>query len=156
MLPWINAGASFQTGIATGKFQGVMSPTTPSGRRRVYSRWSGTEGSYSSPIGRHAWAAANPERKALFDRLQARELPADLADECRAMLWRDAGVDPDDPATWTKPVIRLGMYGQPPFRAAANTPLLQFAYDQLVGRGRWVPPQALGTRRIWQFDLPVV
>ena len=27
-----------------------------------------------------AWAAANPERKALFDRLQARELPADLAD----------------------------------------------------------------------------
>lgn len=27
-----------------------------------------------------AWATANPERKALFDRLQARELPADLAD----------------------------------------------------------------------------
>nr|WP_218853221.1 transketolase [Microbacterium immunditiarum] len=27
-----------------------------------------------------AWAAANPERKALFDRLQARELPADIAD----------------------------------------------------------------------------
>jgi len=27
-----------------------------------------------------AWAQANPERKALFDRLQARELPADLAD----------------------------------------------------------------------------
>ena len=27
-----------------------------------------------------AWAAANPERKALFDRLQARELPEDIAD----------------------------------------------------------------------------
>ena len=27
-----------------------------------------------------AWAEANPERKALFDRLQARELPADLAE----------------------------------------------------------------------------
>ncbi len=27
-----------------------------------------------------AWAAANPERKALLDRLQARELPADVAD----------------------------------------------------------------------------
>ncbi len=27
-----------------------------------------------------AWAAANPERKALWDRLQARELPADVAD----------------------------------------------------------------------------
>ena len=29
------AGASFQTGIAIGKFHGVISPTTPSGRRIV-------------------------------------------------------------------------------------------------------------------------
>ena len=77
----------------------------------------------------------------------------DLADECRAILWRDTGVDPDDPATWTKPVIRLGMYGQPSFRAAANTPLLHLAYDQLVGRGRWSPPQALGTFPV-RFPLP--
>jgi hypothetical protein len=34
----MRAGASFQTGIAIGKFQGVINPTTPSGRRRVYSR----------------------------------------------------------------------------------------------------------------------
>ena len=47
--------------------------------------------------------------------------PADLADECRAILWRDTGVSPDDPTTWTRPVIRLGHYAQPPFRAAANT-----------------------------------
>ena len=70
---------------------------------------------------------------------------ADLADECRAILWRDTGVNPDDPSTWTRPVIRLGQYGQPPFRAAANTDVLHGAYDQLVGAGRWVPPQALGT-----------
>ena len=69
----------------------------------------------------------------------------ELADECRAILWKDTGVNPDDPATWTKPVIRLGHYGQPPFRAAANTDLLHAAYDQLVGKGRWLPPQALGT-----------
>lgn len=68
-----------------------------------------------------------------------------LADECRSILWRDTGVSPDDPSTWTKPVIRLGMYAQPPFRAAANTPLLQGAYDQLAGEGRWLAPQALGT-----------
>ena len=69
----------------------------------------------------------------------------EIADECRAILWRDTGVDPADPSTWTKPVIRLGMYAQPPFRAAANTELLHGAYDQLAGKGRWLPPQALGT-----------
>jgi hypothetical protein len=69
----------------------------------------------------------------------------ELADECRAILWKDTGVNPDDPSTWTKPVIRLGHYGQLPFRAAANTPLLHLAYDQLAGKGRWVPPQTLGT-----------
>ena len=31
-----------------------------------------------------AWAAANPERKALFDRLQARELPDGIARRCRS------------------------------------------------------------------------
>jgi hypothetical protein len=71
--------------------------------------------------------------------------PAQVAEECRTILWRDTGVDPNDPTTWTRPVIRLGMYAQPPFRAAANTELLHGAYDQLVGRGRWLPPQALGT-----------
>lgn len=70
---------------------------------------------------------------------------AEIADECRAILWKDTGANPDDPSTWTRPVIRLGHYAQPPFRAAANTPLLHLAYDQLVGKGRWVPPQALGT-----------
>jgi hypothetical protein len=69
----------------------------------------------------------------------------EIAGECRAILWRDTGVDPADSSTWTRPVIRLGMYAQPPFRAAANSELLHGAYDQLVGKGRWLPPQALGT-----------
>ncbi len=71
--------------------------------------------------------------------------PRALADRCRAQLWRDTGCDPDDRSTWTKPVIRLGMYGQPEFREAANTEPLGQAYDQLVGPGRWQPPGALGT-----------
>ncbi len=37
-----------------------------------------------------------------------RAFPRDLADEGREILWRDTGCDPHDPATWTKPVIRLG------------------------------------------------
>jgi hypothetical protein len=68
-----------------------------------------------------------------------------IADECRAVLWRDTGCDPDDPASWTKPVVRLGHYPGGPFAAAANTPVLHAAFDQLVGPGRWVPQGGLGT-----------
>ncbi|MDC0717279.1 phytanoyl-CoA dioxygenase family protein [Nannocystis bainbridge] len=71
--------------------------------------------------------------------------PHELADEARAILWRDTGCDPDDPTTWSRPVIRLGMYGQPPFVAAANTAVLRDAFDRLVGRGRWSPCGMLGT-----------
>ena len=70
---------------------------------------------------------------------------ADLAAQGRAILWRDTGCDPDDPSSWTKPVVRLGGYYDPPFREAANTPRLHAAYDQLVGQGRWIAPHGLGT-----------
>ena len=71
--------------------------------------------------------------------------PRRLADEARAILWRDTGCDPDDPATWTRPVIRLNQYGQEPFVQAANTPVLHRAFDRLVGPARWVPRATLGT-----------
>jgi len=71
--------------------------------------------------------------------------PQELAEQGRAILWKDTGCDPDNPATWTKPVIRLGGYSDLPFREAANTPILQSAYDQIVGPNRWAPPQGLGT-----------
>ena len=68
-----------------------------------------------------------------------------LADAARAILWRDTGCDPDDRRTWTKPVIRLGDYADPPFAAAANSPALLAAFDRLVGVGRWRPRGSLGT-----------
>jgi hypothetical protein len=71
--------------------------------------------------------------------------PRELADQGRAILWRDTGCDPNDPTTWTQPVIRLGYYGQEPFRKAVNTPVLHAAFDQLVGKGRWRPRADLGT-----------
>jgi Phytanoyl-CoA dioxygenase (PhyH) len=71
--------------------------------------------------------------------------PRHLADEARAILWRDTGCHPDDPGTWTKPVVRLGMYTQPPFLASSNTPILHAAYDHLVGAGRWERRGAMGT-----------
>ena len=41
VLPQMSAGNSFQAGIATGKFQGVMMPTTPMGRRIAIANLSG-------------------------------------------------------------------------------------------------------------------
>jgi hypothetical protein len=67
------------------------------------------------------------------------------AGEARAILWKATGCDPDDRSTWTRPVIRLDRFSQAPFREAANTPVLHRAFDQLVGRGRWLPCGALGT-----------
>lgn len=71
--------------------------------------------------------------------------PAEMAVEARSILWRAMDLDPHDPASWTKPVVRLDHFGQSPFREAANTPRLHRAFDQLVGTGRWLPCQAVGT-----------
>jgi phytanoyl-CoA dioxygenase PhyH len=79
-----------------------------------------------------------------FLRLE-RAFPRHLAQECRDLLWRDTGCDPDDPRTWIRPVVRLGDYAQEPFRRAANTECLHSAFDALVGPGRWVPRPSLGT-----------
>jgi Phytanoyl-CoA dioxygenase (PhyH) len=67
------------------------------------------------------------------------------ADQARDILWQATGCDPDDRSTWTRPVIRLDQFGQAPFREAANTPVLHQAFDQLVGRERWLPRGTLGT-----------
>ena len=56
-------------------------------------------------------------------------VPREIADTGRAALWGAIGCDPHDPATWTRPVIRIGpsndQHGDQPlsFRAAANTPI---------------------------------
>lgn len=71
--------------------------------------------------------------------------PRALADEGRELLWRDTGCDPDDRATWVRPVVRLGDYSQEPFRRAVNTSVLHAAFDRLVGVGRWMPRGSLGT-----------
>ncbi|MFD1140103.1 phytanoyl-CoA dioxygenase family protein [Larkinella insperata] len=71
--------------------------------------------------------------------------PAETALEARTILWRDMDADPDNPATWTQPVVRLGMYSQEPFVRAANTAVLHRAFDQLAGPGRWLPCRSMGT-----------
>lgn len=71
--------------------------------------------------------------------------PRVIAEQVQTVLWRDTGCNPDDPATWTRPVIRLGNYSSPPFAAAADTPRLHDAFDQLIGPGRWLALGSLGT-----------
>ena len=76
------------------------------------------------------------------------------AEQGRAILWRHTGCDPDDPTTWTQPVIRLGLFADTPFVEAANTKALHEAFDQLVGRGRWLPRVNLGTFPV-RFPSPM-
>lgn len=79
-----------------------------------------------------------------FLRLDAAFSPA-TAEAARAILWRDIAADPDDPRTWTRPVVRLGEHGEPPFAEAIGSPALAEACDRLVGPGRWAPRRSLGT-----------
>lgn len=74
-----------------------------------------------------------------------RAFPRELADACRALLWSRLECSPTDPRTWNKPVVRLGLFSDPPFVAAANTPALVEAFDALVGKKRWLPCGAVGT-----------
>ena len=69
----------------------------------------------------------------------------ELAPQGRDELWAAMGLSPDRPESWTQPVVRLGWMSSPPFVAAGHTPRLHRAYDALVGEGRWLRPQGLGT-----------
>ncbi len=82
--------------------------------------------------------------------------PRELAEAARAIFWKDLGAHgcvPDDPATWTQPVIRLGMYEQKEVLACANTPVLHAAFDQLAGPGNWWPCMSMGTLPV-RFPSP--
>jgi Phytanoyl-CoA dioxygenase (PhyH) len=79
--------------------------------------------------------------------------PRSVADECASILYAEAGVDPDDPTTWTEPVVRLGGHAEPPFGEAAMAPALTAAYDRLVGPGRYHQVPGLGTFPI-RFPVP--
>ena len=66
--------------------------------------------------------------------------PAVLAEAARTILWRDIGCDPVNPATWTRPVARLGMYSDPPF---SRRPTRQHCCKPTTS----LPAKAAGCRR---------
>lgn len=69
----------------------------------------------------------------------------EVADAVLEILWKDLPYDRSNPSTWTEPVIRLGMYSQEPFVNSVNTPKLHNAFDQLVGKDKWIPCRSVGT-----------
>jgi len=75
----------------------------------------------------------------------AHAFPTEIADECRTILWKATQCDPGNPASWTQPVIRIGESALEPFKKAANTDTLHYAFDQLAGIGNWLPRETLGS-----------
>lgn len=71
--------------------------------------------------------------------------PPRVAQHCASLLWRETGYDPEDPASWKDPVVRVPGMAQGPFAAAANSLVLHEAFDLLVGEDRWQPRYSLGT-----------
>jgi hypothetical protein len=71
--------------------------------------------------------------------------PTEVADQCRDILWKATLCDPNNPASWTQPVVRIGEIGLEPFVKAANTYILHRAFDQLAGTGNWMPRGTLGS-----------
>ncbi len=77
----------------------------------------------------------------------------ELAAEAKKILWQATGLDSSDNSSWKEPVIYLGDFAQRVFREAANTPILQRAFDQLVGAGNWIPRMSLGSFPV-RFPAP--
>ncbi|MET0465987.1 MAG: hypothetical protein ABW007_22690 [Chitinophagaceae bacterium] len=61
------------------------------------------------------------------------------------ILWADIPFDRNDAGTWTEPVIRLGMYNSDPFVRSVNGDYLHQMFDELVGKGKWLPCRSVGT-----------
>lgn len=69
----------------------------------------------------------------------------EVAEQCREILWKATGCNPADPGSWSRAVISIGELSDPPFRLAANSPLLLNAFDQLAGAGNWSPGTTMGS-----------
>lgn len=77
--------------------------------------------------------------------------PREVAAECRAFLWKELGLSPDDRAAWKKNVVHVQkVFTSEPFTGAFTKRLFD-AIDDVMGEGRWVPPGGLGW---WPVAFP--
>jgi hypothetical protein len=78
---------------------------------------------------------------------------AATAAACREMTWESLsrqGIRQSDPATWP-PLAEISCLDGEPFAAAATSPALTAAYDELIGPGRWTPPVNAGGAVVVRF-----
>lgn len=69
----------------------------------------------------------------------------EAADAARALLAAQLGIAPDDPTTWTKPVLwAADLTGTGPFGELVRSPRLAAVCDAVCGPGRWQPRGSLG------------
>ena len=74
-------------------------------------------------------------------------VPKHVADACGDVVWAELGalgVEREDRATWTRPLVWIPCPEGGPFVEAGTSPVLWDAYDQLIGPDRWTPRQGVG------------
>jgi len=67
---------------------------------------------------------------------------------------RAQAVDPREPTTWTKPVVRFPCPEGPAFAAAGTSPALQKVYNALLGPRRWILREGVGGTIAVRFPGP--
>ncbi|MGV0813635.1 mitomycin antibiotics/polyketide fumonisin biosynthesis protein [Mycolicibacterium boenickei] len=71
--------------------------------------------------------------------------PAEIADTARDLLWKQIGLSPDEPGSWTQPVMwTADLTGVGPFGELVGSAALADALDQICGAGGWLPRGSLG------------
>jgi hypothetical protein len=71
--------------------------------------------------------------------------PREIAEAACDLLWQQIGLSPDDPGSWTQPVVwAADLTGAGPFGRLIRSRGLADALDQLCGTDGWVPRGALG------------
>ncbi|WP_102141837.1 mitomycin antibiotics/polyketide fumonisin biosynthesis protein [Mycobacterium hubeiense] len=72
-------------------------------------------------------------------------VPRGIADAARDLLWKQIGLSPHRPESWTQPVVwAADLTGEGPFGQLARSARLASALDQLCGQSGWLPRNALG------------
>ncbi|BBX18636.1 mitomycin antibiotics/polyketide fumonisin biosynthesis protein [Mycolicibacterium duvalii] len=71
--------------------------------------------------------------------------PREVADAARTLLWEGLAAEPDDPSTWTQPVLwTADLTGAGPCGEIARSPRVAEVLDALCGPGGWLPRGSLG------------
>jgi hypothetical protein len=84
-------------------------------------------------------------------------VPSDVTRACQDIIWAELaphGVLRDDPATWTRPVLRINTPSGPAFTTAGTTRLVGEACDQLLGPGHWIRHSGVGGTIPVRFPSP--